>query len=125
MPDNDVTEAGLVHKLRLVQVNALVRDAVKALRALSYAEYLKTDHWLDFRDAMLHGKDCRCQHCETTEGLQIHHLTYDYLGRERPSDVLVLCGDCHRTWHENHKERLSTPTTELIWAGRMRRFGPL
>lgn len=28
-------------------------------------------------------------------GLEIHHLNYDHLGAETPSDVLVLCRGCH------------------------------
>jgi hypothetical protein len=120
----DFLEAGQVRSPQLDAADALMRAAVKALRALPYHEYLKTEHWLDFRESMLRSRD-DCQYCDATIGLQVHHLTYDYLGRERPSDVLVLCAKCHQAWHDTHKERLSTPTTDLVWAGRTRRFGRL
>jgi 5-methylcytosine-specific restriction endonuclease McrA len=35
--------------------------------------------------------------CGTTNvSLQVHHITYARLGNELPSDLLVVCFDCHR-----------------------------
>jgi 5-methylcytosine-specific restriction endonuclease McrA len=118
-------EIGQVKSIRLIKANSLLRDAVAALRKLSYADYLRSDHWLDFREAMLEEVTV-CEHCDAVPSAQIHHLTYDYLGRERRGDVLVLCGPCHRKWHDQHQgERLSTPADDVTWAGRSRRFGQL
>lgn len=38
----------------------------------------------------------RCQHCHRRRRLTIHHRTYAGLGRERPSDIAVLCWSCHQ-----------------------------
>jgi hypothetical protein len=31
--------------------------------------------------------------------LDLHHLTYDRRGKEKPGDLLALCRDCHRRVH--------------------------
>jgi len=121
----DEAEAGLVKSEALLHADALIAEAVKALRALTYADYLRTQHWLDFRESML-APLVKCQQCGSQDRREVHHLTYDYLGRERASDVRVLCRRCHGEWHDEHAgERLSTSANDLAWAGRVRRFGQL
>lgn len=124
MSHDDVGAAGYVAESEgLHHANLLLFSAIAALRALPYGEYLRTDHWLDFREGMLRAEPI-CQQCHTAKSQQIHHLSYDYLGRERAADVLVLCADCHHEWHETHKgQRLSTPVDDPIWAGSTRSFG--
>ena len=41
----------------------------------------------------------RCQRCGAPEPLDVHHLTYARLGRERPGDLLAVCESCHRALH--------------------------
>ena len=46
----------------------------------------------------------RCQVCNTDKSiLDTHHRTYERLGRELDGDLIVLCRDCHRIFHENGK----------------------
>ena len=78
---------------------------VKELRALPYQEYLRTEHWRRIRlDALAHA-DYECQACEI-DGveLQVHHLDYKRLGREKPRDLRVLCAECHAKIHEGAKD---------------------
>jgi hypothetical protein len=85
----------------------------------SYAEYLLSGHWQTKREAALWRAQNRCQSplCrydyvrawtdeEISEKLargeyrlDVHHLTYERLGRESPDDLLVLCRDCHELIH--------------------------
>jgi len=74
----------------------------KELRSLPYQEYLKSTHWQRVRlDALKRaGYECRACEIDGVE-LQVHHLTYKRLGRERPRDLRVLCADCHKAVHAN------------------------
>lgn len=67
---------------------------------LNYEEYSKTEHWQHMREiAREHYGDCCCL-CGSTVSLDVHHRTYDRRGRERLSDVILLCRDCHATYHK-------------------------
>lgn len=62
-----------------------------------YTWYLKSPRWAAKREAYfnLYGKYCRA--CRTTYGpIQLHHLTYERLGRESMRDLVALCSKCHR-----------------------------
>lgn len=62
-----------------------------------YHKYLKSPRWAAKRELYFsaHGKYCKA--CGTSFGpIQLHHLTYDRLGRERLSDLVSLCAKCHR-----------------------------
>lgn len=78
-------------------------DKTAALRAMPYAEYLKTDHWHFTRQAALSRAHNRCQVCNTPSSevaLEVHHRTYEHRGQERPEDLIVLCDGCHSLFHE-------------------------
>jgi len=81
------------------------------LRSLPYEQYLQTEHWREnVRPAAIERADHRCQLCNGDRGLHVHHNTYDRLGAELPSDVVVLCNQCH--WH-HHTPRLHTTHTGI------------
>jgi len=71
-------------------------EEVAALRRLPYAEYLKSRHWQRQRKEALERAGHRCQVCNVDElPLEVHHRTYERLGREVPDDLFVLCEVCH------------------------------
>ncbi len=70
------------------------------LRDLPYLEYLQSDHWRDVRRDAYRRAGGRCQVCGATRALECHHNNYAHLGNERPEDVIILCRDCHRLFHE-------------------------
>ena len=37
----------------------------------------------------------RCENCEDGRDLQVHHRSYDNLGRETSVDLVILCKLCH------------------------------
>jgi HAMP domain-containing protein len=83
-------------------LDSLVKKAiVRVLRAMPYDEYLKTDHWMATRIGALERAGHRCQLCNSNERLQTHHRSYERRGHEQPEDLIVLCADCHKTFHEN------------------------
>jgi hypothetical protein len=72
------------------------------LRAMPYAAYLRTEHWQTVRKAAIKRADGRCQLCNASASLDVHHRTYERRGCERDNDVIALCRDCHDLFHTAH-----------------------
>lgn len=98
MDEKDPIEAGQTKSAAVLHANELMKQAVDTLRALKYSDYLKTDHWYDIRDAALY-RNRHCHLCGADSQLHVHHRTYEFRGRERPEDLVVLCGLCHGAVH--------------------------
>lgn len=64
-----------------------------------YADYLKSSHWKATREWALDRAGHHCQICPSADGLEVHHRTYARVGKELPTDLAVLCGDCHEHFH--------------------------
>jgi 5-methylcytosine-specific restriction endonuclease McrA len=63
-----------------------------------YAEYLKSQHWLQFRLTVLafwNGECCLC----TSKACDVHHRHYRTVGHERLTDCVPLCRKCHTRVH--------------------------
>ncbi len=73
------------------------------LRCIPYQEYLKTDHWKRMRDCRIHDFGGLCAVCCSGQGLEVHHRTYQNLGKEKEQDLTVLCRDCHELFHKAKK----------------------
>lgn len=69
-----------------------------------YLQYLKTPHWLEFKaryesdPEKLH----ECFVCGKME-YELHHITYERIGKERMDDVVPLCKTHHRATHAIEK----------------------
>lgn len=72
---------------------------------IDYDAYLRSDHWRGMRTAKLFldgdyddsGK-VMCSSCDGRfgpSGIEIHHNTYERIGCERLSDLVICCGVCH------------------------------
>jgi hypothetical protein len=72
---------------------------------VTYAEYLQTPHWRSLRAWALERAGNRCQLCGSAKELEVHHNTYERLGCEWPSDLVVLCDPCH----ERHSLAMRQP----------------
>ncbi len=70
---------------------------------LSYQEYIRSGAWYRKRYGALQRAENRCQVCNSPEQLQVHHRSYQNLGSEKPSDLVVLCECCHKLFHEHRK----------------------
>src|SRR5260370_41061946 len=80
---------------------------------MPYTECLTSQEWTTTRAVKLKDADYRCQLCNSTEGLQVHHRDYSRLGCEKMGDLLVLCRDCHKLFHERRTLRSEEHTSEL------------
>lgn len=68
-------------------------------QAQGYAEYLASPHWQHMRAVAHEHYGGSCCLCGSTEGVDVHHRTYERKGKERLADVTLLCRDCHRKHH--------------------------
>lgn len=65
-----------------------------------YKAALQSKHWKRLKSLHMHWNEFRCAKCNRYESeaggpLELHHLNYERLGRERPDDTVLLCPECH------------------------------
>lgn len=67
----------------------------------AYRSYLQSPNWQTRREAALLRAGFSCELCGTKEPrrLQVHHRDYLRAFHETPTDLIVLCGRCHRKHH--------------------------
>ena len=68
--------------------------------ARHYNAYINSPEWTRKRAATLNRQGRFCRSCGATTGLQVHHKTYDNLGRETNADLVILCETCHTGVHQ-------------------------
>lgn len=56
--------------------------------------YLQSAHWKKIKQRMYRTFRA-CEVCKSAGRLNIHHITYNRLGYEKASDLIVLCEGCH------------------------------
>lgn len=62
----------------------------------TYEAVLRSQRWTKIVKPLIASRAGNaCERCGATESLSVHHLTYERLGKERPSDLLLLCERCH------------------------------
>lgn len=67
---------------------------------VAYEEYIRTSAWLAKRNQALQAAGWKCQVCGTADRLlEVHHNSYERLGAEDETDVVVLCDECHSRHH--------------------------
>ena len=86
---------------------------------LKYAKYIQSHAWRRRRLRYLRTlKRRKCEACDTPAPLQVHHRTYERMGRELDADLNALCERCHELVHLIHRTSPSRPTlpeaTDLI-----------
>jgi len=71
------------------------------LKRLSYEAFLQTAYWFAVASVAKANAGMRCQVCNQTQGIQVHHRTYDTHGYEHLNmfDLTVLCDRCHGMFH--------------------------
>lgn len=67
-------------------------------------EYLKSPHWIEFAKVIRGFWGHTCCLCYK-EAYDVHHRTYERLGEELITDVVLLCRMCH----EKHHDKTAVP----------------
>ena len=81
-------------------------DRLHELQTMPYEQYLLTPEWQERRQLMLERAGHRCQICNSSSDLQVHHRTYERRGNENlgdattAGDLTVLCQSCHEKFHD-------------------------
>lgn len=74
--------------------------------SMSYDKYLQSESWKKTKERYRNSK--RKQHCwccnDKSKPVDLHHKNYKRLGRERLSDLVALCRECHYEVHEVARE---------------------
>lgn len=79
-----------------------------------YEMYLLSIAWKIKRSQRraIDGDQCQGFLCFCTEGLQVHHVTYERVGNENvETDLITLCRRCHKAEH-GHKVETVLPAWE-------------
>lgn len=66
----------------------------------TYKKYTDSPAWERKRDLVIERDKGKCVWCGA-DGGQVHHKTYADIGQEPLSDLVVLCGRCHKTVHND------------------------
>ncbi len=85
---------------------------------ITYSQYLQSEHWKDVRARFWKSKlhHYQCYICGSTENLQVHHKTYNRIGKEYLNDLCLLCENCHKKTHELLKQH----PTYVLWGAARR-----
>lgn len=73
-----------------------------------YNQYIKSVEWYNLKIDLLQRRGCRCEKCgkrKRPTSLHIHHITYERLFNEIPTDLIILCPLCHAKEHGIIKEK--------------------
>lgn len=82
-----------------------------------YINYLKSTEWEIKRQLVLSRENNKCQTCNSTSNLHIHHWTYVRIFKEELSDLYCLCSDCHSNLHKPYwtKDLLRVTKAFINW----------
>jgi phage terminase large subunit GpA-like protein len=75
-----------------------------AAHSPEYEAVLESDAWHERRRERAARTNGTCERCGAGGILQLHHLTYERLGRERDSDLELLCPTCHEEADQERRE---------------------
>ncbi|KKM14548.1 hypothetical protein LCGC14_1705040 [marine sediment metagenome] len=75
----------------------------------SYADYLRGEHWAEFKERYYKTKQTRkrCVVCRITwreAVMHLHHTNYMQMGHESLGDVVPVCSLCHERIHKWHRK---------------------
>lgn len=74
----------------------------RTVERYQYREYLQSYEWINkAKQKKLENPNFSL--CNRTIGLHTHHRTYVRCGSENQHDLVVLCSDCHKLFHDNYE----------------------
>lgn len=74
------------------------------MRGFGHAEYIASETWRLRREAYYEGHARRCTCCDSSEAVDLHHLSYFNAGNEPDEDLMPLCERCHAWAHRTHRQ---------------------
>jgi 5-methylcytosine-specific restriction endonuclease McrA len=80
------------------------RDFEREERARQYHAYLATPAWAIKRARVIERAGGLCEGCRKNPPAEVHHLTYERVGREMLFDLVAVCRVCHEIIHDVSSE---------------------
>lgn len=77
----------------------LLANVIHANPSKRYLSYIFSPQWDARRREHLELCDHWCEICHTRRAIQVHHWTYENLGREHPQELCAVCVRCHWQIH--------------------------
>lgn len=69
-------------------------------RQIEYNRFIHSAEWKAIRLNLFSIRGKKCERCNSTIRIHVHHKTYKrFGGREKPEDLEVLCASCHAKEH--------------------------
>jgi len=77
----------------------LLAEVIHRMPTKRYLSYIFSREWAARRREHLALCDHWCEICHQRPAVQVHHWTYENLGRENPQDLCAICVRCHWRIH--------------------------
>ena len=87
------------------------------IRSMRYKDFLQSPYWKAIARYAKNYVSSKCSLCGSQERLSVHHRNYENHGYEHRKevvmkDLIVLCDDCHKKFHNKLKAHLNTPQND-------------
>lgn len=82
-------------------------------RTAEYERYMRSAKWRNVREQMFKLRGKKCERCDATTDLELHHKTYERFGNELPSDLAILCKPHHEIADWEREQRNQREFEEL------------
>lgn len=96
-------------------------------RHIKYRRYLRSSDWKEIRGKILQRDKFKCKRCgKKAKQLEVHHKTYKRIFKERYSDLVTLCSNCHTIVEREKKKGIKGEfniienKTPKIWGNRVK-----
>ena len=97
------------------EIKAKEEGAKQKIRDMPYKEYIVSRIWKERRDMMVESQCKKCEICNSTENLNVHHNNYKTRGGEEDTDLIVVCRPCHKEFHKVSIVARDKKTTRFIY----------
>jgi hypothetical protein len=86
---------------------------------IRYERRIKSVAWKNMRRDVMRLRGAKCERCERTIDLALHHKTYERLGRELLSDLELLCSNCHKRADVERSVRGQERSSAALYSARL------
>lgn len=74
-------------------------------KKVNYKKYILSQDWKKKRQQVFDLRGKECEQCGSEHYIQVHHLNYENLGKEKMEDLQILCYQCHMSKHDEYFEK--------------------
>lgn len=84
------------------KTNPRIRSTKNTRPQSVYRKFLRTKYWKEVRKLVLVRDGFKCVICSSAKQLQVHHLNYKFIYKEKEGlhTLVTICRDCHRKEHK-------------------------